>query len=260
VPDRPITRASLADDLARLGVRRGSVLLLHSSLRSLGWVVGGPVAVVQALLDLLGTQGTLVAPTHTPENSDPSGWSRPPVPQEWWPIIRAHMPAFDPATTPSRWMGAIAEVIRTWPGARRSDHPQVSFAALGPAALDIVADHRLDQALGEPSPVGRVYELDGDVLLLGVGHDSNTSLHLAEYRVASPPQRTEAAAVRSAEGDQKWTTWVDVAVNEDDFARLGADLDATGLVRLGSVAKASARFMRQRAAVDFAVEWFAQHR
>jgi aminoglycoside 3-N-acetyltransferase len=260
VADTPVTRDSLAADLSRLGVRPGSVMLLHASMKSVGWVVGGPVAVVLALLDVLGPDGTLVVPTHTPDNSEPSAWSRPPVPADWWRIIRATMPAFDPAVTPSRYMGAIAEVVRTWPGARRSDHPQVSFAGLGPAAEHILTGHPLDSALGEQSPLGRMYQLDGDVLLLGIGHGSNTSLHLAEYRVPAPPQRSEGAAVRSPGGGRAWTTWVDVAVTEDDFVKLGADLDATGVVRVGPVAEATARLMRQRDAVDFAVNWFRANR
>ena len=257
--DLPRTRESLAADLRNLGVVAGSVLLLHSSVKALGWVCGGPVAVVQALCDALGAEGTLVVPTHTPDNSDPAGWQHPPVPQSWWPIIRAHMPGFDPMLTPSRWMGAIAEAVRTWPGARRSDHPHTSFAALGRAANEIVAGHRLDDMLGNTSPLGRVYDLDGDVLLLGVGHDSNTSLHLAEYRVAEPARTSHGAAVLAG-NERTWTTWDDVEVDEGDFDSLGVDLDATGTVTIGSVGSAECRLMRQRAAVDFAVGWFATHR
>jgi aminoglycoside 3-N-acetyltransferase len=256
----PRTRDSLAEDLVALGVRPGSTLLVHASMRPLGWVCGGPQAVVQALRDAVGPDGTLVVPTHTPDNSDPAGWRNPPVPQEWWQVIRDRTPGFDPAVTPSRWMGVIAELVRTWPGAMRSDHPYVSFAAVGPAAAEIVAGHPLDAMLGDGSPLGRVYALDGDLLLLGVGHDSNTSLHLAEYRVPSPPRDRHGAAVLGADGAQRWVWWEDVAVDEGDFDLLGAELDATGKVRTGRVGSASCRLMRQRDAVDFATGWLADHR
>jgi aminoglycoside 3-N-acetyltransferase len=259
VAEPPRTRSSLAAQLSALGIRSGSVLLVHASMKSLGWVCGGPLAVLEAIRDALGPDGTLVVPTHTPDNSDPARWQHPPVPESWWPVIREEMPAFDPALTPSHWMGALAELVRTWPGARRSDHPHTSFAALGPAAASIVGDHRLDQMLGEESPLGRLYERDGDVLLLGVGHDSNTSLHLAEYRQPRPARIRHGAAVRTATG-RAWTWWDDVDVDESDFAELGADLDVAGLVTLAPVASATCRLMRQRPVVDFAVDWFATHR
>lgn len=257
--DVPRTRTSLAADLRLLGIRAGSVLIVHSSVTSLGWVCGGPLAVVQALRDAVGPQGTLVVPTHTPDNSDPARWRNPPVPESWWQIIRDEAPGFDPLVTPSRWMGAIPELVRTWPGARRSDHPHTSFAALGPAASEIVDGHRLDQMLGEESPLGRIYSLDGDVLLLGVGHGSNTSLHLAEYRTRRPPRSRHGAAVL-ANGGRSWTWWDDVDVEEGDFESLGADLDASGAVIVGRVGSAECRLMRQRRAVDFAVGWFEAQR
>ena len=98
----PVTRAQLADDLGRLGVRPGSALLVHTSLSALGWVCGGAQTVVEALLDALGPDGTLVVPTHTNGNSDPAQWQAPPVPESWWQVIRDETPAFDPAITPSR--------------------------------------------------------------------------------------------------------------------------------------------------------------
>ena len=254
------TRQSLAEDLKALGVRPGSALLVHSSMSSLGFVCGGPQAVVLALLDALGPDGTLVVPTHTPDNSDPAKWQHPPVPEDWWPVIRAQTPGFDPACTPSRWMGVLPEVVRSWPGARRSSHPEVSFAALGPRAGQLVANHLLAESLGAGSPLGRLYDLDADVLLLGVGHDSNTSLHLAEYRVPDPPRTQQGSAVLTADGGREWVWWTDVEHDEGDFELLGADLDASGAVRVDLVGDATCRLMRQRAAVDFAVGWMVANR
>ncbi|MBE1487654.1 aminoglycoside N(3)-acetyltransferase [Plantactinospora soyae] len=256
----PHTVASLADDLRTLGVPAGGVLLLHSSMRSLGFVAGGSHAVVLAVLEVLGPEGTLVVPTHTPDNTDPAGWRNPPVAPGWWPVIREQTPGFDPARTPSRWMGLIAETIRTWPGTRRSDHPQVSFAALGPQAADIVGSHRLDDALGDGSPLGAVYRSAGTVLLLGCGHDANTSLHLAEWRQPAPRRERTGSSVRRSDGTSGWVSWTDVASDESDFPRLGADFEGTGAVRLGVVGNAHARLMPQRNLVDYAVGWMAGHR
>jgi aminoglycoside 3-N-acetyltransferase len=255
----PVTRARIAEDLGRLGVRPGSVLLVHSSLSALGWVCGSVQAVAEGLLDALGPNGTLVVPTHTNWNSDPAGWRNPPVPEPWWPVIREHMPGFDPRVTPSPHMGAIAEVVRTWPGARRSGHPHFSFAAVGRHAEEITTGHALDSGFGERSPVARVRDRDGDVLLLGAGHGSNSSLHLAEHDVPDPPRETSSAALMTPEG-RRWVTWEDVVADGGDFEELGAAFDATGRTRVGPVGEGEARLMRQRELLDFAAGWMVANR
>ena len=254
----PPTARSLAADLRALGLTSGDVVLVHSSLRSLGPVVGDAQAVVQALLAVVGT---LVVPTHTPHNTDPAGWENPPVPPDWWPVIRDETPGFDPARTPSRWMGRLPELVRTWPGALRSDHPQVSFAAVGPHAAEIVAEHPLEDGLGDRSPLGAIHRLDGKVLLLGCGHDSNTSLHLAEGRRPSPASEVTGASVRHPDGSSRWVTWTQVSQDADDFAALGAAYEAAGgPITVGHVGDATARLMPQRPLVDYATTWLTAHR
>ncbi len=253
----PVTVESLASDLRRLGLAKGATVLVHSSLSSLGWVCGGAVAVVQGLLCVLGPDGTLVVPTHTSDLSDPAEWVDPPVPEQWWETIRDSMPAFLPASTPSRGMGAIAEVVRTWPGARRSDHSHVSFAAVGPRAAQITESHELANGLGEGSPLARLYELDASVLLLGVGHDRNTSLHLAQYRSESRPQVRQSGPVL-VDGQRRWLDWPDIDLDEDDFVALGIDLRKAGPVQVGTVGRAKAELLNQRQLVDLATQWFRQ--
>ena len=240
-------------------MRPGSVLLVHSSLSALGWVCGGAQAVVHALLDALGPDGTLVVPTHTSDNSDPAHWSHPAVPEAWWPVIRAHMPAFDPLRTPVRGLGAIPELARTWPGAVRSDHPQDSFAALGPQAASITAGHALDSGLGERSPLARIHDLDGDVLLLGVGHGANTSMHLAEYRVPAPKREAYGAAVTGPDG-RRWVTWRTSWPTRATSRRWARRSTRPERRRNGPVGAGDARLMRQRELVGFAVAWLTEHR
>jgi aminoglycoside 3-N-acetyltransferase len=255
----PRTRSTIAADLRALGLRAGSSVLVHSSLRSIGWVAGGPVAVIQALFDVIGDDGTLVMPTHTGGNTDPAEWSWPAVPTHWHATIRESMPVFDPAIFPTRGMGAIPELFRTWPGVIRSGHPTVSFAAWGRHAEYVTANHGLDHSLGETSPLARLFELSADVLLIGVGYDRNTAFHLAEYRVPGKPQiRSGSAIIR--DGQRSWETYADIEINAEPFPAIGAALEATGAVRVGSVGSAESRLFSLPAAVDFAQQWMVRAR
>ena len=106
-----------------------------------------------------------------------------------------------------------------------------------------------------------MYRLDGKVLLLGVGHDANTSLHLAEWRQQTPPLHVTGSAIRQPDGSGPWVTWTDVAEDESDFESIGADFEAaTRTARVGRVGNATAKLMPQRALVDFATQWMADNR
>ncbi|MFJ9884890.1 aminoglycoside N(3)-acetyltransferase [Streptomyces sp. NPDC091287] len=252
------TRDSLASDLRALGLKSGETLLVHSSLSSLGWVCGGPLAVVMALLDVLGDEGTLVVPTHSGNNSDPAGWGNRPVPEAWWADIRAAMPPFDARITPTLGVGVVPETVRTWPGALRSRHPQTSFAAVGPRAADIVDGHALDCRLGERSPLARLEEHGARILLLGTDFASCTAFHLAEYRI--PGLKVDNSfAVMTAQG-RRWMTVRDTAVSDDRFDELGAAFERDNTVVRGEVGGAVGHLFGLAEAVAYAEGWLAGHR
>lgn len=259
------SRARLAGQLARLGVERGGVLMVHASLRAVGVVDGGVPAVTGALRDALGPRGTLVVPAFTPENSDTSPQYRARVRglgARELDAVRAAMPAFDPATTAAPSMGRLAEAVRRSPGAVRSTHPQTSFAAVGPLAGEVVAGHRPDCHLGEDSPLARLYDLGAQILLLGTGFGSCTAFHLAEYRVPAPPRRTYRCVVREG-GGGRWWEYEDVALEDGDFAALGADFERSarsGTIATAPVGSASSHLFRFPEAVGFATEWLPAHR
>lgn len=195
---------ALAVHLRLLGVRPRSRLLVHAALGGTGLRAE---ELRDALTGVLGPHGTLVVPTFTPENSLTSGAHLARIaglsPSET-AAFRARMPAFDPATTPSQGMGALAEAVRTAPGAVRSAHPQTSFAALGGDAEGLCAGHRIESHMGEESPLGKLCWEGGQVLMINVGFSVCTAFHLAEYRIPKPPLRMYDCVVKvNLPGDQQ---------------------------------------------------------
>jgi aminoglycoside 3-N-acetyltransferase len=258
----PVTSERLVHDLRELGIEAGQTLLVNASLGSIGWVAGGAPAVVAALRAVVGPAGNVVVPVGTEENSNFSRAQRDITAGMTWDELRAYrnlMPAFDKHTTPSG-MGAIAEALRTTVGAVRSDHPQSSFAAIGPQAGQLMADHQLESHLGERSPLAKLYDRDAQVLMLGVGYGYCTAMHLAEYRYTARPPRQTYTCVVTTDGKRGWIGYHDVILDDNDFEEIGKSLAAEIAVRRGYVGHAECCLMSLRDTVDFATEWMAKYR
>ena len=261
--DDPLIVDRLVGEFRELGVEAGDTLLVHSSLSALGWVAVGPPTVVDALMEAVTPDGTLVMPTHSTQYTDPAVWQSPPVPDDWVEEIRASRPPYRPAVTPTRGMGAIAECFRTYPDAVRSRHPVYSFAAWGSDAEFVVADHSYDHGMGEESPLARVYDRDGTILMLGTDHDTNTSLHLAEHRAdREQGVSTHRLPVLDDEGEREMVTFEQLKYDASDFADVGAGFEADHpeAVTEGQVGVADAKLIPQRDVVDYGAAWFEDNR
>ncbi len=259
----PVTVQSLISDLTALGLAPGDTVLVHSSLSALGWVCGGPVAVILALEETIHSYGTLIMPTHSGDLSDPAAWENPPVPKEWWIPIQKSMPPFDPELTPCRGMGAIPECFRNQRNVIRSTHPHFSFAGWGEHAVQILDSHSLNFGLGENSPLARLYEFDGKVLLLGTDHSCNTSLHLSEIRASYPQKRVRFFhAPMIVNGHRRWNRFRDIDYDSDDFAQIGRDFEKHyhQEVSVGPAGYGKARLFSQRLCVDYGVKWISRQR
>jgi aminoglycoside 3-N-acetyltransferase len=254
-----VTGQQLVDALRGLGVGQGDTLLVHGSLRSIGWVDGGAQAVAGALRE---AARNVVVPAATEQNSNTSRAHLARIAEmtpEQVLAYRAEMPAFH-AGMPSG-MGAIAEAVRTGPGAVRSGHPQSSFAAVGPEAGYLMDDHRLDCHYGEDSPLAKLYKMDARVLLLGAGYHACTAFHLAEYRYTpSPPVRRYECVVTAADGQRRWTSYDDVVLDDHEFEVIGKSFEKAADVNRGDVGNAECRLMSLCHAVDFAVHWMTENR
>ncbi|WP_058300732.1 aminoglycoside N(3)-acetyltransferase [Gorillibacterium timonense] len=259
---RPIlTQEDLVRQLKDCGLKEGQTLIVHVSLRKLGFVVGGAETLIRALLEIVGEEGTLMMPSQTWKNLDPSTGVHWEEPVEWWPILREHWPAYDKEVTPAIGMGVMAEMLRKWPGAKRSDHPARSFAAVGKHAAYLTENHDLRNIFGEGSPLDRLYKRNGHVLLIGVGYDKNTSLHLAETRADYPAKHEveESSAIR-VDGVREWVTYSTLAVDDGDFVQLGDEYEKEKGVKVHRVGNAEVRLLEQPQLVDWAAAWMEKHR
>ena len=258
---RPITKDGFLRAFQSLGLEKGHILMVHTSLSGFGYVCGGAQTVIEALLETVGEEGTVMMPTQSWKNLDPEDGVHWDIEEEYWQIIRDQWPAYDKRITPTNTMGSVSEMFRSWPGTVRSDHPARSVAAWGKYAEYLVSGHDLSNIFGDGSPIGKLYELNGDVLLLGVGYEKNTSLHLADARATYPGKHNcvEHSAIIE-NGERVWKAYETLFVDGEDFEQIGAAFEQACNVRHGMLGNAELRLMKQRQLVDFATDWIQHNR
>ena len=218
------------EELKALGVEPGAVLLVHCAFSRVAPAEGRPQALIAALRAAIGPSGTLVMPSMADDDDVP----------------------FDPSASSCRALGIVADTFWRMPGVLRSDSPH-AFAAIGPHAGRITLAHPVDVPHGLDSPPGRVYELDGQVLLLGVGHDADTTIHVAEH-IAGVRYRQPKHATVLLDGRPRRYEYGETDHCCENFRLLDAWLEAEGRQRRGRVGHAEARLARSRDIVSAALE------
>ncbi len=249
------TRSSLAADLRALGLEAGDAVLAHAAMRKIGRIVGGPDALIDALRDAIGPNGTLLAYCDWQLDADLAGD----------PVLRDEIPPFDPMRSRSaRDNGAFPELLRTTPGAQRSGNPGASCTALGARADWFTADHPLDYGYGPDSPFGKLVAAGGKTMLLGAPRDTMTLLHHAEHLAQVPGKhiiRGEAPVLDG--GRRTWRSYEEFDTSnpvveglpDDYFAAVVTEYLATGEGRVGRVGQAETVLVDARPMVAFAVRW-----
>jgi len=207
-----VTRGQIAQQVKELGVTPGDTVMLHASVGAIGWIAGGPSEVLGGVLDAIGPDGTLMMYV---------GWEGSPYDllvnaRQVPPALLQLWPAYDP--TMSRAMHAwsiLTEYLRTWPGAKRSQHPDSSFAAVGRLAVELTQDHPLQYGMGEGSPLAKLCQHGGKILLLGAPLSSLTLLHHAEHLADVPDKQVVRYMVPILQNDQK--EWIGI----EEFSTTG---------------------------------------
>jgi aminoglycoside 3-N-acetyltransferase len=256
-PAERATRRTLAADLTAIGLAEGDAVLVHAALRQVGPVLGGPDAIIDALGDVVGPQGTILAYTD---------WQLEDEVRDNL-ASREDIPAFDPLRSrASRDYGAFPELLRTVPGARRSANPGASMAALGGRADWFTTGHAMDYGYGPDSPLGRLVEARGTVLMLGAPLDTMTLLHHAEHLARIPGKRIkrfEAPIV--VDGRTVWRRFEEFDTSDppdgladDYFATIVEAYLDSGRGRRGLIAQAPSVLVDAAGIVPFAVAWIEE--
>jgi aminoglycoside 3-N-acetyltransferase len=254
----PVTKDMIRQGLEKIGIIPNMVIEVHSSLSAFGYVIGGARTVVDALMEAAAGNGTILMANQTTDNSEPALWERPPVDPRLYQQVRDAMPPFDPYLSDTRGIGAVEENFRHREGVVISSHPAVSYAAWGKYARLLCNRQSLHFPLSEESPTARLYELKGYVLLLGTGFDTCTCMHLAEYRSDSRPAILQGACIRDENGEPKWQKYLDIALNSDDFIKVGEIMKKKGLVRELDIGPCHAMFFSAVSAIDEATHFFSR--
>lgn len=229
MPYETISKKHIIQQVLDLGLKPGGVLLVHCSFSQVKPLEDGPLGLIAALQAALGPEGTLVMPSMTDDSLHP----------------------FDRQKTPCLGMGIVAHTFWQLPGVFRSDSPH-AFAAKGPEVAHITASHPIEVPHGLDSPVGRVYEQDGQVLLLGVGHDANTTIHLAENLAGVRYRRKKQAVLN--DGRQTRLDYEEIDHCCQNFQLVDGWLDAKALQHRGKVGHAEARLIRSGDIVKTVIE------
>lgn len=262
------TRARLRDQLALLGVRPGNAVMVHASLKAVGPMLGGPAALAGALLDAVGTGGTLLAYV---------SWDRSPYEEtlngsQLEAIARASWPPFNPSCAgvyPG--FGAFNAYLVDLPGAYRSGHPDASMVAIGAASGWLICDHPLDSAYGPGSPLERFLEPEARILLIGTPPDCVTLLHYAEAVAPIKGKRrvTYEMPLLGPSGETCWRLCEDFDSNgildcyaiegqPDAVERITRDYLSMGRHQEGAVGNALAQLIDARDIVDFGISWLVE--
>ena len=262
-----ITRTMIIKDLKNLGICPGQVLMLHVSVKAIGWILGGPDIVLQAIIDLITKKGTLMMMVSWEDEDNIYDLLR-------WPEKKQHLylkecPPFDPRTSrANRKYSILAEYLRTRQGAYRSRHPEASFAAIGSKAKWITKNHPLNYGYGIGSPLSKLCDAGGKVLMLGAPLNSVTLLHYAECLADVPNKKIVNYRLPILKKGKR--VWVEIEEydtsdgivdwpNEDYFSIICREYILSGKGTCGKVGSAQSYLFDAENLVEFAKEWMEKN-
>ena len=229
-----LTKSDLMRGFRDLGLQGGDIVFVHSALSTLGYVEGGADALIDALLETVGPEGTVVMPTF-----GTSG-------------------VFDRDRSPTG-LGTVPEVFRRREGVFRSLHPTASVAARGAKAEEIVRDHiRAETAHGEDTPYKRIADSGGYVMLIGVDQDRSTMLHSVEALAEAVYLSERDVPYIDEDGHPRMTHLRRLPGPHRDFIGFDRRFRDSGAMRISRIGDAMVRLLSARTMIEEGLRAFAE--
>lgn len=249
------TKEDIKRQLEAIGIQKGMLLMIQGDIKNLGYICGGAQALLEAIMDCIGFEGTIVMPSFTPDVLDPACMKNLCIDKENWEYVRKESMPFDKKlSAPNKEDELVLQLLRN-DGVVRSYHPNYSFVAWGKYAKIICDKHALHFGLSKDSPLGRIYELNGFVLMLGKDYKDCTMFHLAHYNGDTLPIKIVTAPIEK-NNKLNWKDMLDLDLNDEGFDIIGEIMEERKIVRSMYIGTGQCRLYSSREAVNIATSYF----
>lgn len=252
-----LVKQDIVKQLKELGVNQGMIIEIHVKLESMGLIVGGAQTFVDALIECVGYNGTILLPLFFQDSSEPSYWTNPSLEPRSINEVRSNLPISNKKESETYIYQEIASNLRKRDGIVISAHPVIPYIAWGKYAKLLCNHHSLNFPLSTESPAARLIELKGSILLIGENYDNASALHLAEYYSETRPIIIKGAMVQS-EGYRKFQSYLDIEYGSQTFNAVGKALEQKGFVKKGLVGNEVAKLFVASVANEYIIKYLKQ--
>lgn len=252
------TKEDLRNVFISMGIQKGMVIFLQANTKKLGYLAGGEQALIEALMETIGYEGTIIMPSFTPQMADPSCHKQN-IARDQWENIREHALPFDRRLSAPQRCGSLIHQFLRNEGVVRSYHPLYSFAAWGKYAKLICDRHPLHFGLNQDSPLGKVVEFNGYVLMLGCDYKECIMFQLARYHGEQLPIKVVSAPIEINK-KRIWKDMLDLDYNHKNFDDVGEAMEDRYIVKTALINDGLCRFFSAREAQALATAYFHIHK
>lgn len=252
-----ISKSDMIIQLEQLGIQKGMMLLVSADTSHMGYLLGGYQALIEAMMEVVGFEGTIVMPCFTPQLADPASVSTP-LARQYWQEARENAYPFDRKLSEPEGSDPLVYQFLRNDAVARSYHPLYSFAAWGKYAKLICDKHPLHFALGKDSPLGKIVELNGYCVMLGSDYEQCTMFQMARYNGELSPVRIVSAPITS-NNELQWKNMLDVQFSTKNFSEIGEVMEDKHVVKTSYLGNGRCYLFSAREALTSATAYFAIH-